>query len=89
MQWAQKNYKYLCKAVEFNSENNNYYRNLCNNYKSMIQRKKRNYKTNLKVNLEDMCVVTIQNIIWVSGNACNGRTLAKAELNYTNFTIVF
>ena len=36
-------------------ENNNYYHNLCNNYKRMIQRKKRNYNTNLKVNLEEMC----------------------------------
>ena len=38
-----------------NTENNNYYHNLCNNYKRMIQRKKRNYNTNLKVNLEEMC----------------------------------
>ena len=37
------------------TENNNYYHNLCNNYKHMIQRKKRNYNTNLKVNLEEMC----------------------------------
>ena len=37
------------------TENNNYYHNLCNNYKRMIQRKKRNYNTNLKVNLEKMC----------------------------------
>ena len=34
------------------TENKNYYHNLCNNYKRMIQRKKRNYNTNLKVNLE-------------------------------------
>ena len=32
------------------TENNNYYHNLC-----MIQSKKRNYNTNLKVNLEEMC----------------------------------
>ena len=37
------------------TENNNYYHNLCNNYKRMIQRKKRNYNTNLKVNIEEMC----------------------------------
>ena len=37
------------------TENNNYYHNLCNNYKRIIQRKKRNYNTNLKVNLEEMC----------------------------------
>ena len=37
------------------TENNNYYHNLCNNYKRMIQRKKRNYNTKLKVNLEEMC----------------------------------
>ena len=37
------------------TENNNYYHNVCNNYKRMIQRKKRNYNTNLKVNLEEMC----------------------------------
>ena len=70
------------------TENNNYYHNLCNNYKRMIQRKKQNYNTNLKANLEEI-VVTIQKIIGVFGNACNDRTLAKAQLNYTNFTIVF
>ena len=37
------------------TENNNYYHNLCNNYKRMVQRKKGNYNTNLKVNLEEMC----------------------------------
>ena len=35
--------------------NNNYYHTLCNDYKRMIQRKKRNYNTNLKLNLEKMC----------------------------------
>ena len=37
------------------TENNNYYHScLCNNYKRMIQRKKRDYNTNWKVNLEEM-----------------------------------
>ena len=37
------------------TDNNNDYHNLCNDYKRMIQRKKRNYNTNLKLNLEKMC----------------------------------
>ena len=36
------------------TDNNNDYFNLCNDYKRMIQRKKRNYNTNLKLNLEKM-----------------------------------
>ena len=70
------------------TENNNYYHNLCNNYKRMIKRKKQNYNTNLKLNLK-WCVVTIRKIIGVSRNACNGRTLAKTQMSYTNFTLLF
>ena len=52
----RKNYKYLCKAVEFNSHREQQLLpNLCNNYKRMIQRKKRNYNTNSKANLEEIC----------------------------------
>ena len=46
---------YAKRSSLTHTENNNYYHNLCNNYKRMIQRKKRNYNTNLKVNLEEMC----------------------------------
>ena len=46
---------YAKRSILTNTENNNYYHNLCNNYKRMIQRKKRNYNANLKENFEGMC----------------------------------
>ena len=46
---------YAKRSNLIHTKNNNYYHNLCNNYKRMIQRKKLNYKTNWKVNLEKMC----------------------------------
>ena len=48
-------YTYAKRSNLTHTENNNFYHNLCNNYKRMIQRKRRNCNTNLKVNLEEMC----------------------------------
>ena len=79
---------YAKRANLTDTDNNKYYHTLCNDYKRMIQRKKRNYNTNLKLNLE-RCVVIILKISGVSGNVCNVKTDAIQQLNYTNFFIVF
>ena len=46
---------YAKRANLTDTDNNNCYHTLCNDYKRMIQRQKRNYNTNLKLNLEKMC----------------------------------
>ena len=47
---------YAKRANLTDTDNNNYHHTLCNDYKRMIKRKKkRNYNTNLKLNLEKMC----------------------------------
>ena len=45
---------YAKRANITDTDNNNYYHTLCDDYKRVIQRKK-NYNTNLKLNLEKMC----------------------------------
>ena len=46
---------YAKRANLTDTDNNSYYHTLCNDYKRMIQRRKRNYNTNLKLILEKMC----------------------------------
>ena len=49
---------HICELIRTNltdTDNNNDYHNLCNDYKRMIRGKKRNYNTKLKLNLEKMC----------------------------------